>query len=72
MTATISIESDDAAYSGLAERGAAPLWCHLGELFLPEPRSAAVPYHWDYAELRRYAMHFAERLPIEDAQRRVC
>jgi len=66
-----TIRSDEDAYRGLSDLDAAPLWRYLGELFRPEPRSAAVPVVWSYAKLREYAMYFADHLPIEDAQRRV-
>jgi gentisate 1,2-dioxygenase len=65
------IVNDEEAYGGLAKLGAAPLWRYLGDLFRPEPRSVAVPKVWHYESLRKYAMYFAEHLPIEDAQRRV-
>lgn len=71
MTAASQIVSDEKAYAGLADLGAAPLWQHYGGLFLSEPRSRAVPHLWSYEKLRPYAMHFAESLPIEEAQRRV-
>lgn len=58
-------------YAGIAELGAAALWRCVGELFLPEPASKAVPQLWRYADLRPYMLHFADSLPIEDAQRRV-
>lgn len=69
--ATSEIASDDLMYEEMSRRGAAPLWRHVGNLFLDEPQSAAVPYLWKYAELRELAMHFAGRLSIEEAQRRV-
>ena len=67
----MTITNDDEAYKGLADLSAAPLWRYLGDLFRPEPKSAAVPVVWHYESLREYAMYFAEHLPIEDAQRRV-
>lgn len=59
------------AYAEIERRGAAPLWRHLGNLFPPEPKSQAVPYVWRYEALRPYALHFAETLSIEEAERRV-
>jgi len=59
------------AYAEIGRIGAAPLWRHLGNLFLAEPKSAAVPYVWRYEALRPYMLHFADTLPIEDAERRV-
>ncbi|MCL2586276.1 MAG: cupin domain-containing protein [Streptosporangiales bacterium] len=68
---TINADSDDQVYEEMSRRGAAPLWRHLGNLFLDEPKSAAVPHLWKYPELRELALHFAGRLSIEEAQRRV-
>jgi gentisate 1,2-dioxygenase len=65
------ITNDDEAYAGLAALGAAPAWRYLRDLFLPEPRPAAVPAVWHYGPLRDYAMYFAEHLPIHEASRRV-
>lgn len=59
------------AYAEIEKIGAAPLWRHLGELFLPQPKSSAVPYVWRYQNLRPYMLHFADSLSIEDAERRV-
>jgi gentisate 1,2-dioxygenase len=61
----------DKAYAAIAELDAAPLWQYYGELFLPQPRSAAVPHVWEYAKLRPYMLHFAESLSLEEAERRV-
>jgi gentisate 1,2-dioxygenase len=68
---TTKPDTDDLAYEEMKRRSAAPLWRHLGNLFLDEPRSVAVPHLWKYGELRELALHFAERLSIEEAQRRV-
>src|SRR5680860_669500 len=58
-------------YAGIAEHGAAPLWRHLGDLFLPEPKSKGIPHVWRYDLLRPYMLHFADSLSIEEAERRV-
>lgn len=71
MVTTAQRDSDELVYEEMARRSAAPLWRHLGDLFLDEPRSVAVPHLWRYDELRELAMHFAERLSIEEATRRV-
>lgn len=63
--------SPDTIYAELDSLGVGQLWRHLGELFPAEPAARPVPFHWDYAALRPYALHFAETLPIEEAQRRV-
>lgn len=64
-------EADDLVYEEMYRRSTAPLWRHLGNLFLDEPHSVAVPHLWKYTEIRELALHFAERLSIEEAQRRV-
>jgi gentisate 1,2-dioxygenase len=68
---TQSIPGEGNAYAEIEQLGAAPLWRHLGSLFLPEPRSRAVPYLWSYAALRPYLLHFADTLSLEEAERRV-
>lgn len=68
---TTKPERDKRIYEEMAQRNAAPLWRHLGNLFLDEPRSVAVPHLWKYSELRELGLYFADRLSIEEAQRRV-
>ncbi|MCE0762050.1 cupin domain-containing protein [Pseudonocardia kujensis] len=61
----------DHAYSQITKLGAEPLWRHYGDLFHPEPRSAAVPHRWSFSDLRPYMLHFTETLSLEEAERRV-
>jgi gentisate 1,2-dioxygenase len=60
-----------AAYAELEEFGAAPLWRFYGNLFLPEPRSQAVPYHYRYKEFRRSIDFFTGIMSLKEAERRV-
>lgn len=71
MTTIDQLPAGADAYRAIDQLGAAPLWQHLGNLFSPEPKSRAVPYVWRYEALRPYALHFADTLSIEDAERRV-
>lgn len=59
------------AYDELGGFGAAPLWRFYGNLFPPEPRSAAVPYHWSYGKLRRSIDFFTGVMSLQEAERRV-
>jgi gentisate 1,2-dioxygenase len=68
---TVTTVNDDEAYIAPSAVAAAPLWRYQGNVFSPEPKSAAVPVVWHYETLRKYALHFAETLPIADAERRV-
>lgn len=70
MTMTMT---DEAAYAALAASGAAPVWAHHGDAFLPEPRTSAVPFAWRYAELRELMMHFtkSKAITIEEGGHRV-
>jgi gentisate 1,2-dioxygenase len=68
---TSTTVSTDEAYAEMAKLGVGALWRHLGNLFPAQPVSKAVPFHWNYRALRPYMLHFAEVLPIEEAQRRV-
>ncbi|WP_433276921.1 cupin domain-containing protein [Pseudonocardia xinjiangensis] len=67
----MSAAKTDAAYDALAGLDSAPLWRYFGDLFLREPRSAARPHRWQYAALRPLALHFADTLSLEEAERRV-
>lgn len=61
----------DEAYQRLESLAVAPLWRYYGDLFLSEPRSAAVPHVWSYRDLRPYMLHFSTALSLEEAERRV-
>jgi gentisate 1,2-dioxygenase len=61
----------DQAYADMADLSVGALWRHLFNLFPGQPVTKAVPFHWDYHQLRPYMLHFAESLSIEEAQRRV-
>ncbi|MFE9695027.1 cupin domain-containing protein [Micromonospora sp. NPDC005806] len=67
----MTVNTSETAYEELDALAVAPLWRYFGELFLPEPRSAARPHRWEYAALRPHMMHFADALSLEDAERRV-
>jgi gentisate 1,2-dioxygenase len=71
MTTSPGVEPGVDPYVAMGKLGASPLWRHKGDLFLPQPKSQAVPYVWRYEALRPYALHFADTLSIEDAERRV-
>ncbi|MCY0863800.1 MAG: cupin domain-containing protein [Sulfobacillus sp.] len=58
-------------YEAIDALGAAPLWRYYGNLFPPEPVTAAVPFLWRYEALRPYMLHFAEALSLKEAERRV-
>jgi gentisate 1,2-dioxygenase len=63
--------SSDQAYQALAELNVGGLWRHLDNLFPAQPVSRAVPFRWQYSQLRPYMLHFADSLSIEEAKRRV-
>ena len=63
--------SDSEAYRLVDEMSAAPLWRHYGNLFPAHPENRAKPQLWQYAELRRLALHFCATLSLEEAERRV-
>jgi gentisate 1,2-dioxygenase len=48
-----------------------PLWTFFKEWFPPEPRAAAVPYLWRYADLKPLVMDAARVVSTADAERRV-
>lgn len=64
-------DAPEDAYQAIARLGTAPLWRYYGNLFPAQPRSAAVPYVWRYADLRPYLLHFADVLSLDEAERRV-
>lgn len=49
----------------------APLWRVLGGLVTEEPRSAAVPAHWAYSDVRPHLIEACEIISTEEAERRV-
>ncbi|MGQ4615594.1 cupin domain-containing protein [Nocardia sp. R7R-8] len=58
-------------YLAIEASSASPLWRYYGELFRSEPKSRAIPYLWEYQQLRPHMMHFAGALSLEEAERRV-
>lgn len=58
-------------YDRARERNLAPLWRVLGGLVTEEPRSAAVPAHWAYGDVRPYLMEACDIISTEEAERRV-
>src|SRR5688572_17325975 len=55
----------------LADANLVPLWTFFKDWFCPEPRPAAVPHLWRYAELRPVVMEAAAVVSTADAERRV-
>lgn len=58
-------------YDRAREKSLAPLWRVLGGLVTEEPRSAAVPAHWIYDEVRPYLIEACDIISTEEAERRV-
>jgi len=58
-------------YDRLDAAHLAPLWERLKGLVPSEPRPAAVPAAWHYAELKPYLMEAASLISAEEAERRV-
>lgn len=58
-------------YRRLATQGAKPLWEVLGNLIPPEPRPAAQPTLWRYADLRALLIESGEVITAQEAGRRV-
>lgn len=48
-----------------------PLWESLHALVLPEPKSAAQAYRWDYATAREFLLRAGDLISAEQAERRV-
>ncbi|MFD5947640.1 cupin domain-containing protein [Streptomyces collinus] len=61
----------DPVYDELPRHGVAPLWRYFGNLFPAQPRSRAVPYVWNWHDLRPHLLHFSKTLSLEEAERRV-
>lgn len=55
----------------LAAAGLVPLWGFFAEWFAAEPRPAALPHLWRYAELRPLVLEAAAAISTEQAERRV-
>lgn len=58
-------------YDRARQKSLAPLWRVLGGLVTDEPRSAAVPAHWAYDEVRPYLIEACDLISTEEAERRV-
>ena len=58
-------------YNRAREKSLAPLWRVLGGLVTDEPRSAAVPAHWAYGDVRPYLIEACDIISTEEAERRV-
>jgi gentisate 1,2-dioxygenase len=71
MTEPAVPKSLDDYYARIARRQLAPLWERLAKLVPPEPEIAAVPYLWDYDDLRPILLESAELITEEEAERRV-
>ena len=58
-------------YDRIARWQVAPLWERLAHLVTQEPEIDAVPYLWDYDDLRPVLLESADLISKEDAERRV-
>src|SRR5262245_9163240 len=65
-------ESSEALFQRrLAAANVVPLWTFFGEWFSSEPRSAAMPHLWRYADLRPVVLDAAAVVSTDAAERRV-
>jgi gentisate 1,2-dioxygenase len=63
---------DEATYTQrVADAALAPLWAFFKEWFPAEPRPAAVPHLWRYADLRPLVMEASKAISTVEAERRV-
>lgn len=60
-----------ALYRELGPKYLAPLWERLAELVPRQPKSAALPHRWAYADVRRFLMQAGDAISAEQAERRV-
>jgi len=69
----VATEQSDRAgfYRALEPHNLAPLWEVLHGLITPEPKSAAQPWLWRYAEIRPWLMRAGEIITAREAERRV-
>jgi gentisate 1,2-dioxygenase len=58
-------------YQRLSKTSAAPLWEVLGDIVLPQPRTACVPALWRYDEMRPLLMESGGLITAHEAERRV-
>jgi len=63
--------SDRDFYQQLQNAQLAPLWESLKGLVPSEPKPKAIPWKWDFSEVRRYLMQAGEMITAEEAERRV-
>ncbi|MFM0290880.1 gentisate 1,2-dioxygenase [Paraburkholderia megapolitana] len=58
-------------YEKARTQNLAPLWRVLHGLVTDEPRSGAIPAHWDYAAVRPYLADACDLISTDEAERRV-
>lgn len=60
-----------AFYERLDQKDLTPLWETLATLVTPQPRTACVPAHWQYDQLRALLIEAGELITAHEAERRV-
>lgn len=62
---------DGPFFDELKQNNLAPLWAVLKGLVPSEPKPAATPFHWTYAQVREFLMRAGDLITAEEAERRV-
>ncbi len=60
-----------AFYDRIDKQSLTPLWTVMGALITPEPRSACVPFHWRFADIREAMVEAGGLITAKEAERRV-
>jgi gentisate 1,2-dioxygenase len=60
-----------AFYAKIDKKHITPLWKNLAALITPEPKSACVPWKWDFDEIRGFMLEAGGLITAKEAERRV-
>lgn len=71
MSQAVETPERKAFYDKIDKKNLTPLWTVLSNLITKEPRSAAVPYHWNFGEIRDAMMEAGGLITAKEAERRV-
>jgi gentisate 1,2-dioxygenase len=61
----------EAFYARIDKKNLTPLWSVMGALITPEPKSACVPFGWQFDDIRTYLLEAGGLITAKEAQRRV-
>ena len=67
----VSTPERDAFYAKIDGDHMTPLWAVMSDIITPEPKSASVPYLWQYDKVREFLLESGGLITAKEAERRV-